>query len=555
MKRAGLAVRPVPPRATPLQPRYDANGLVPVVVRDVETGDVLTLAWANAAGAREDAGDRPLALLQPLAAGALEEGRDVGPRAGGRRDLVRLRPRRRALRREAGRARLPHRGADVLHARGRARARRGRRGPPRPHRRSSRRSRTAGTARRQGSYTNRLLESGAARIAQKVGEEAVETALAAVGGTDEALANEAADLLYHLAVLLTARGSCAEGRRGGPREAARRAAPGSEVSAAVLRPVVVERPADLTTPVALMKALLAGEAPCFLLESVEGGDRVARWSFLGAAPSGEISGAAGDPFELLKALPTADARGRRRPAAVHGRRRGLRGLRRRAAARAPAGDEPGPDRAAGRVVRDLRLRHRVRPRPPPPSLRDARGGGRGRGEKSLGKVKRSSKRGPPHAARRRGPPPQPLLPSKKLFRSLRTLPRSRRPRSTSARETSSRSCSRAGGRRRSTATRSRCTGRCARSARPPTSTSCGRRTGRSSAPRPSGSCASRPLRAAPRSRRSRSRVRARAAPRARRTSRSRRTFSQTRRSGPSTSCSWTSGATTSAGSRCPGPCA
>ena len=54
-----------------------------------------------------------------------------------------------------------------------------------------------------------------------------------------------------------------------------------------------------------MKALLAGDGPCFLLESVEGGDRVARWSFLGAAPSGEISGAAGDPFELLKALPTA----------------------------------------------------------------------------------------------------------------------------------------------------------------------------------------------------------------------------------------------------------
>ena len=77
------------------------------------------------------------------------------------------------------------------------------------------------------------------------------------------------------------------------------------MSAGVLRPVVVERPADLTTPVALMKALLAGDGPCFLLESVEGGDRVARWSFLGAAPSAEISGAAGDPFELLKALPAA----------------------------------------------------------------------------------------------------------------------------------------------------------------------------------------------------------------------------------------------------------
>jgi anthranilate synthase component 1 len=71
------------------------------------------------------------------------------------------------------------------------------------------------------------------------------------------------------------------------------------------RAFVIERPADLTTPVALMRSLLAGEGPCFLLESVEGGDRVARWSFLGAAPSGEISGASGDPFDLLKMLPSA----------------------------------------------------------------------------------------------------------------------------------------------------------------------------------------------------------------------------------------------------------
>ncbi|MEO6137051.1 MAG: phosphoribosyl-ATP diphosphatase, partial [Luteimonas sp.] len=43
-------------------------------------------------------------------------------------------------------------------------------------------------------------------IAQKVGEEAVETALASVVQDDEALIGEAADLLYHLAVLLRARG-------------------------------------------------------------------------------------------------------------------------------------------------------------------------------------------------------------------------------------------------------------------------------------------------------------------------------------------------------------
>ncbi|MGZ6971820.1 MAG: anthranilate synthase component I family protein, partial [Thermoanaerobaculia bacterium] len=69
------------------------------------------------------------------------------------------------------------------------------------------------------------------------------------------------------------------------------------------RLVMLERPADLTTPVALMRGLLAGAGPCFLLESVEGGDRVARWSFLGASPSGEISSRDGDPFAALKALP------------------------------------------------------------------------------------------------------------------------------------------------------------------------------------------------------------------------------------------------------------
>jgi anthranilate synthase component I len=69
------------------------------------------------------------------------------------------------------------------------------------------------------------------------------------------------------------------------------------------RLVVVEQPADLTTPVALMRGLLASGGPCFLLESVEGGDRVARWSFLGASPSGEISGREKDPFAALRAIP------------------------------------------------------------------------------------------------------------------------------------------------------------------------------------------------------------------------------------------------------------
>lgn len=58
----------------------------------------------------------------------------------------------------------------------------------------------------QGSYTTQLFDAGIRRIAQKVGEEGVETALAAVVQDDAALLGEAADLIYHLTVLLRARG-------------------------------------------------------------------------------------------------------------------------------------------------------------------------------------------------------------------------------------------------------------------------------------------------------------------------------------------------------------
>jgi phosphoribosyl-AMP cyclohydrolase / phosphoribosyl-ATP pyrophosphohydrolase len=58
----------------------------------------------------------------------------------------------------------------------------------------------------EGSYTTRLFAEGVRRIAQKVGEEGVETALAAVTEDDAALLGEVADLAYHLLVLLRARG-------------------------------------------------------------------------------------------------------------------------------------------------------------------------------------------------------------------------------------------------------------------------------------------------------------------------------------------------------------
>jgi phosphoribosyl-ATP pyrophosphohydrolase/phosphoribosyl-AMP cyclohydrolase len=58
----------------------------------------------------------------------------------------------------------------------------------------------------QGSYTTSLFESGIKRIAQKVGEEGLEVALAAVGGSEREVIAEYADLVFHLLVLLRARG-------------------------------------------------------------------------------------------------------------------------------------------------------------------------------------------------------------------------------------------------------------------------------------------------------------------------------------------------------------
>jgi phosphoribosyl-ATP pyrophosphohydrolase/phosphoribosyl-AMP cyclohydrolase len=58
----------------------------------------------------------------------------------------------------------------------------------------------------EGSYTARLYSQGVKRMAQKVGEEGLEVALAAAGEGDAELVGETADLLYHLLVLLKARG-------------------------------------------------------------------------------------------------------------------------------------------------------------------------------------------------------------------------------------------------------------------------------------------------------------------------------------------------------------
>jgi phosphoribosyl-AMP cyclohydrolase / phosphoribosyl-ATP pyrophosphohydrolase len=59
----------------------------------------------------------------------------------------------------------------------------------------------------EGSYTNKLFNKGINKVAQKVGEEAVELIIEAKDNNDELFRNEAADLLYHLLILLKAKGT------------------------------------------------------------------------------------------------------------------------------------------------------------------------------------------------------------------------------------------------------------------------------------------------------------------------------------------------------------
>lgn len=62
------------------------------------------------------------------------------------------------------------------------------------------------TEKPESSYTAGLLDKGVARVAQKVGEEGVELALAGVGETDDKVIGESADLLFHMLALLRVRG-------------------------------------------------------------------------------------------------------------------------------------------------------------------------------------------------------------------------------------------------------------------------------------------------------------------------------------------------------------
>ncbi|WP_284056947.1 bifunctional phosphoribosyl-AMP cyclohydrolase/phosphoribosyl-ATP diphosphatase HisIE [Thermalbibacter longus] len=188
------------------QIRFDERGLVPAIVQDAATGQVRMLGYANA-----EAIERTLATglvhfwsrsrerlwMKGETSGHILELVELRPDCDGDALLIRVRPRGPTchLGREScfdseplARGSVPQPAtvqviedvASVIAAR--------RREP------------------RAGSYTSYLFQEGIDKIAKKIGEESAEVIIAAKNADASALANEAADLLYHLVVLLEAAG-------------------------------------------------------------------------------------------------------------------------------------------------------------------------------------------------------------------------------------------------------------------------------------------------------------------------------------------------------------
>jgi phosphoribosyl-AMP cyclohydrolase / phosphoribosyl-ATP pyrophosphohydrolase len=188
--------------------RFGADGLVPVVAQDSRSGDVLMVAFANREALERSANtgeahyySRSRAVLwrKGETSGHLQQIREIRIDCDGDTVLYRVE--------QTGPA--CHTGtrtcfSAVVDAAGVA----GAGEDPGGHLLTRLAATIAQRAdeRPQGSYTARLLDLGVPKISQKLGEEAVEVVVAANSEEDERLASEAADLLYHLLVLLRARG-------------------------------------------------------------------------------------------------------------------------------------------------------------------------------------------------------------------------------------------------------------------------------------------------------------------------------------------------------------
>jgi len=174
------------------------DGLVPAIVQDADSGEVLMLAWMNPAALERTtetgrvtfySRSRQTLWTKGETSGNVLELVDLAADCDGDTLLVTARPAgptchqgTRTCWGEERRVALSMLGA------------------------LDRRVAERAVDRPEGSYTTSLFEAGARRIAQKVGEEGVEMALAIADGDDDEVCSEAADLLYHLIVALRSRG-------------------------------------------------------------------------------------------------------------------------------------------------------------------------------------------------------------------------------------------------------------------------------------------------------------------------------------------------------------
>jgi phosphoribosyl-ATP pyrophosphohydrolase/phosphoribosyl-AMP cyclohydrolase len=173
------------------------DGLIPAVVQDADTLQVLTLAYMDEAALRETLDSGEATFFSRSRGGRWRKGETSGnrlkvvsvtPDCDGDAVVVAVRPTGPAC----------HLGTTSCFGREEA--------PGLGRIAALERTIAASAARDPSvSYTARLIAEGPKRLAQKVGEEGVETALAGVAGPDTELASEAADLIYHLLVLLRSR--------------------------------------------------------------------------------------------------------------------------------------------------------------------------------------------------------------------------------------------------------------------------------------------------------------------------------------------------------------
>ena len=198
-----------------MQPRYDAQGLVPVVIQDWNTGEVLTLAYANAEAIERTRATGELHLWSRSRGELWHKGATSG-------NTQRVRALRLDCDGDALLA-LVEPAGPACHTGARSCFHEGQLEPPAPHELLPDLERTLAqraAERPPGSYTVALLDDPAL-IGEKVQEEAEEVARAARQESDERVDNEGADLIYHLLVLLRSRcGTLADvtavlaGRRG-----------------------------------------------------------------------------------------------------------------------------------------------------------------------------------------------------------------------------------------------------------------------------------------------------------------------------------------------------